>query len=99
MRSLFHATSYNNLLSILKSGINTGTDGVYMCEKPEDAAKFLIVKGIKDILIIEVKIPKNLEVTISESFDHNQNFFKCRAFVSHVPIVPSRFGKMIRYQI
>ena len=99
MRKLYHATPYNNLYSILEHGINIGVGGVYMCETPNDAAKFLAVRGIKDILVVEVKIPKKLEYTISESFDHSYAFFKCRAFVSNIPIELNRLGNMTRYQI
>ena len=48
--------------------------------KPEDAAKFLLVRGIKNLAIFEVNIRKNSK-SLAESFDHSFTFFKCRAFI------------------
>lgn len=100
MYKFYHATPYCNLHSILTNGINTGSDNlVYMCEQPYDAVKFLAIRGYKDILVIEVKVPKKLENTIIETFDHAENLFKCRAFASTINIDACRFGKMIRYNL
>lgn len=100
MYKLYHATPYSNLSNILDSGIKLGHDGlIYMCEQPIDSVKFLAVRGIKDILVVEVKVPKRLEDTIIETFDHSESFFKCRAFASTEPIGTERLGKFIRYQI
>lgn len=98
MYKLYHATNYDNFLSILNNGITSGTDGiVYMCLTPEDAIKFLFIRGVRDILVIEVKVPKNLDNTIIETFDHSEEFFKCRCFGSTIPISLSRIGKMYHY--
>lgn len=96
----YHATPYANLDSILDYGIQLSRDGlVYMCKSPEDAAKFLAIRGVKDILAIEVKVPKKLQNTIVETFDHSERFFRCRAFASTIPIPTNRFGKMTRYEL
>ena len=82
MKTYYHATDYNNLISILSNGIKANQyDGlVYLCEKPEDAAKFLVVRGIKHIAVFKVKVYKYDEDKVIETFDHNPMFFKCRAF-------------------
>ena len=86
-RHLYHATNALNYISILESGLRPGIDGiVYLAETPEDAIKFVIVKGISRILVVEIRVPLELSNTIIETFDHSEAFFKCRAFGSIVPI-------------
>lgn len=81
MRIFWHATYYENLASILDNGLVPGIDGlVYMCETEYDAAKFLYVRQCKNILTMEIKIYKKDESKIIETFDHNERFFKCKAF-------------------
>ena len=45
-----------------------------MRENPVGAVKFLVIAGIKGILVIKVTIHKKLENTVSESFDNSQEF-------------------------
>ena len=100
MTYMYHATRFENLSSILEKGIQPGTDGlVYMCLEPRDSAKFLAVRGCKDILVIKVKIPKKLNNTIQETFDHSSRFFGCRAFASNIPISTERLADFTRYQL
>lgn len=78
LRTYYHATPYENLLSILAGGILRGADGVvYLTEKQDEAARFLLARGCRDILSIGVLID---DEKVEETFDHNQSFFKCRAF-------------------
>lgn len=76
----YHATSYENLGSILVDGIKASAiDGVvYMTEKEEDAIKFLYIRGCRDIVTFKIKVADNSKVI--ETFDHNPVFFKCRCF-------------------
>ena len=76
----YHATQVTNVPSILQLGLKSKFEGIYLCEKPEDAAKFLLVRGIKNLAIFEVNIRKNSK-SLAESFDHSFTFFKCRAFI------------------
>lgn len=78
-RSYFHATAYSNLDSIVSNGIkNDNIEGiVYLCETANDCLKFLSLRGIKDILVIEVKLD---EKEVFETFDHSKEFFKCKCF-------------------
>lgn len=82
MKYFYHATSYENLISIYEKGILAqNAEGiVYMTEKPEEAARFVVIHGISKILCVKIKIPKSKENNIIETFDHSYNLFKCRAF-------------------
>ena len=75
----YHATPYKNLESILDQGILRGYDGVvYLAKTKEDAVKFIAIRFEKDILVCEVQLN---EANIKESFDHNESFFKCKAYM------------------
>lgn len=78
-KTYYHATPFENLESIMVDQvIRKGCDGVvYLAEKPEDAAKFLVVRGHRKILVLGVDIEEDM---VSESFDHSEAFFKCKAF-------------------
>lgn len=97
---MYHATPYENLGKILENGLVPGPDGlIYLTEKPTDAAKFIAIRGYRDILVVEVKIPKKLENTIEETFDHSERFFQCRSFASTVSIKSDRIKDYYRYSI
>jgi hypothetical protein len=51
---------------------------VYLCKDPRDACKFLVARLIYDIEVIEVELD---ESEVEESYDHNEAFFQCKAFV------------------
>lgn len=94
LKSYYHATPFENLNSIFKKGITRGVDGVvYLTEKPEEAAKFVAIRGCKKILVIEVEVEDYL---VEESFDHSQEFFKCRAYSYPYDISIDEFGDNIR---
>ena len=97
MRTMWHATDYNNLVSIMENGIITGPDGiVYLCDTEMDAAKFLAVRGCKHILTLEIKIYKKDEAKIRETFDHSQRFFNCKAY-GYAGNIPERNIKAYRH--
>lgn len=80
-KTYYHATPFENLESIMVKDqeIRKGCDGVvYLTEKPNDAVKFLVVRGYTKILVIGVDLEEDM---VSESFDHSQAFFKCRAYM------------------
>lgn len=94
LKSYYHATPFGNVNSIFQKGIEVGIDGVvYLTEKPEEAARFVAIRGYKKILVIEVELEENL---VEESFDHSQIFFKCRAFSYPQDIAIDEFGDNIR---
>ena len=98
LKSYYHATPFENLNSIFKKGITRGIDGVvYLAEKPEEAARFVAIRGFDKILVIEVELEDDM---VEESFDHSQAFFKCRAFMYPHDISINEFGDNIRtYEI
>lgn len=78
-RYYYHATETKNIKSIIEEGLHTGFDGViYLADSPENAAKFLAIRLIKDIVVLELKLDED---KIEESFDHNEAFFKCKAYM------------------
>lgn len=100
MEKYYHATPYENLGDIICNGINAGIDGlVYMCKQPKEAASFIAIRGIKDILVVEIKVYKAMEKNVIETFDHSEAFFKCRAFGYKGNIDTKYLGKFTRYQL
>ena len=77
-KTYYHATSYSNLSSIISEGLKVGTDHIiYLCERATDSLKFAYVHGVKNCLVCEVKLD---EKDVKETFDHSQEFFKCKCF-------------------
>lgn len=79
-KTYYHATPFENLESIMVTDqeIRKGCDGVvYLTEKPNDAVKFLVIRGYTKILVIGVDLEEDM---VSESFDHSEAFFKCKAY-------------------
>lgn len=97
MMKYYHATELKNLGNILVEGIKPGIDGVvYLTTAPEDALKFLAIRGIQDIVVFEVKL---LQSWVEESFDHNQAFFKCRAYCYYGTIQPEKISNVWQYDL
>lgn len=74
LATYYHATPYENLESILENGIKEngikkGIDGVvYLTEGRDEAMRFLLIRGYRDILTVEVLIDSE---NVDEMFDHN----------------------------
>lgn len=100
MQYLYHATPYNNLINILNEGIKPSLEGYsYLTEKPEQAVMFLAIRGIKEILVVKIKILKEDEQNIIETFDHSASFFKCRCF-GHIGVIKtSRIKEYYKYEL
>lgn len=93
LKSYYHATPFENLGSIISEGIHTGYDGVvYLTEKPYEAARFVAIRGCKKILVIEVIVEENM---VKESFDHNEQLFRCKAYTYPKDIPMNEFGDNI----
>lgn len=59
--------------------IRKSWDGeVYLCKKPEDSCKFLVIRGMRKMSVIEVDIS---ESSTRESHDHSEAFFRCKAYM------------------
>lgn len=96
-KTYYHATPYENLISIMMSGIYAGGDGyVYLTNSPESAATFVAIRGCKDILVCGVDLEEDL---LDESFDHSLAFFKCRAWMHKGDISVDDIKDYYRYKI
>lgn len=69
----YHATSTENMERIAETGIiKKSWDGVvYLCKDPIDACKFLVLRGLRKICVIETELN---EEDVEESFEHSQAF-------------------------
>lgn len=78
LKTYYHATPTENLCFIIEKGLLKGIDGiVYLTEKPEESIRFLAIRGYKKAIVCRVRLEEDL---VEEQFDHNSNFFKCRAY-------------------
>ena len=95
IKTYYHATPFENLESILDQGIRKSRDGVvYLTEKPEEATRFVVIRGYVDILVCEVKIDEDM---VEETFDHSEVFFKCRAYGCSKDITPNEITNYFKY--
>lgn len=98
MQIYYHATTEDKAFRIIEEGIKPGVDNVvYMCTTAIDAAKFLMVRGIHPIYVFKFKIYKKEEHLVSESFDHSEAYFKCKAYTFKGTIEPSRLIATFKY--
>lgn len=75
----YHATDLANIESIVKEGIRPSIEGyAYVTETPEDAIKFLLLRGLKRAAVFSVRVDDPEKIV--ETFDHSSAFFKCRCF-------------------
>lgn len=79
VKKYYHATNYANFSGIMAEDvIKAGIDGgVYLCETAKDACKFLAIRGEEGICF-EVEVD---EARVIESFDHDEGFFGCKAYL------------------
>lgn len=97
LKTYYHATPYENLNSIMEKGILKGCDGVvYLTEKPEDAAKFVAIRGHKKILVLGIEFEEGL---VGESFDHSFSFFGCEAYIYPEDIPADEITEFLKYEI
>lgn len=98
MKTYYHATDFDNLVSILDKGIElrNAEKLVYLCEKPEDCLKFAKVYGKTEVLVLTVEVEED---DVIETFDHNERFFQCRCFGSTKAIPLSRITEWMKYTI
>lgn len=95
-KTYYHATPFENLESIMDQGLHKGCDGVvYLTERPEDAAKFVAIRGYRQILVLGVELEESM---ISESFDHSFAFFKCEAYTYPDDIPADEITEFLKYE-
>ena len=80
VKKYYHATNFANFSGIMAEDvIKAGIDGgVYLCDTAKDACKFLAIRGEKGVYVFEVEV---YETKVVESFDHNENYFGCKAYL------------------
>ena len=97
LKTYYHATPYQNLVSIIDEGIKTSSDGVvFLCEQPDEAARFVAVRGHKQILSLGVELD---ESKVKESFDHSEEFFKCKAYIYSENIPTDKIISFTKYEL
>ena len=97
IKTYYHATSFENLESIMNQGLHKGCDGVvYLAEKPEEAVRFIVIRGCKKILVLGIELE---EALVDESFDHNEAFFKCKAYTYADDIPADEITEFLRYEL
>lgn len=76
----YHATSEGNMRKIIdEQKIRQSCDGVvYLCKEAIDSCKFLAVRRIRKMSVIEIELNEN---DVEESFDHSEIYFKCKAYM------------------
>ena len=88
--TLYHATKKNNVFPIMREGLKAGTDGaVYFSDTPENALKFMVVGNTEreEYAVIPVEFETD---DIEESHDHDESFFKCKAWAYNGDIPKER---------
>ena len=97
MKKMYHATKFEDLIDIVENGIQLGFDNyIYLCDDPKDAAKFVAIRGYKNILVCEVEVD---EKKLKESFDHSEEFFGCRAWTYDEPIVNEEITDYLQFNL
>lgn len=93
MAKFYHATTAASMTAIRKDGVlRAGSFGeVFLCREPLDACKFLVIRGLRSMEVIEVELD---EAEVMESFDHNESFFGCKAYI-HLGDIHLRGGERI----
>ena len=77
----YHAAPKETMMKIYAEGVlKKSWDGVvYMCKDPIDACKFLAIRGMRQMSVIELELD---EKEVEESHDHSETFFKSRRHCS-----------------
>ena len=76
----YHAAPKETMIKIVGDGvIKKSWDGmVYLCKEAVDSCKFLIIRGMKEMSVIEVELE---ESEVVESYDHSEAFFGCKSYM------------------
>lgn len=79
----YHAAPKETMMKIYTEGVlKKSWDGVvYMCKDPIDACKFLVIRGMRQMSVIELELD---EKEVEESHDHSQSWSCGRCYRSVV---------------
>lgn len=81
---LYHATTQENVSKIIKDWAikPQGFDKcIFLADNKTSAAMFLAIRGEKEIVVFEVDASKLDNSKLERSFDHNEKFFRCKAYM------------------
>lgn len=94
----YHATSNENMRKIMEEKrIRKSFDGVvFLCREPIDSCKFLVLRGMRKVSVIEVQLD---EKNVEESYDHSESFFQCKAYMHHGDIELKGNEKIYEYEL
>lgn len=94
----YHATLKENMKKIIdEQRIRQSWDGVvYLCKQAVDSCKFLAVRGVREMSVIEIELN---ESDVEESFDHSESFFKCKAYMYYGDIELSGDENIYTYEV
>jgi hypothetical protein len=82
MKYLSHATNRDNFDNILANDLKVGIDGVvYLADSKENALKFMAFRPYKEVVVFQIDVEQLDQDKLRESFDHNEGFFKCKAWM------------------
>lgn len=97
-KKYYHATATKNVESIIEDGaIYTGIDGiVYLAESAEEALRFCVIRLMGEPITV-FEISGLDESKVFETFDHNPNFFKCKAFGYPEDITLDKVSNVLNY--
>lgn len=96
MKTFYHATTPENIPSILENGLLAGSMGcIFMTEREDEAVRFLAIRFIPKIITLKIELDEEDMEKVHETFDHSPTFFQCRAFgyfgnISKEKIEPSK---------
>lgn len=78
----YHATTEEVMKKIITDGvIKSGWNRcVYLCREAADACKFLAIRGIRKMVVVEIELDED---KVAESHDHAEHFFRCKAYIHH----------------
>lgn len=100
----FHATTKENVFSIMRDGLKTGYDGhSYFCKTVEECLMFFKINPLfagRQIAVIPIDLDEN---TVKESSDHNKAFIPADAFCVDYDIpadkIPKNLDKIRLFKI
>ena len=81
---LYHATTQESSNKIIKDWAikPQGFDKcIFLADNKTSAAMFLAIRGEKEIVVFEVDESKLDNSKLERSFDHNEKFFRCKAYM------------------
>lgn len=94
VKFFYHATDAKGFASISLEGIK-GKYGVFLADSPQNAVKFLLLRGYSEIYTFEIPASKLDASQIEESFDHDERFFQCKAWIYNkdIPLEAINYDK------